>query len=616
MIQFLMWSTGQKFSSYKSFLGVLLAKGPDTCTLFLEVPDGLGAPVNRPYGQRIPHSPGDIMSKFESSTIEELQEALAAKTAEGIKFAEIDTPTDEDISTAEALAVELDELEAEIATREEAATKRSETAAALRTRFAVAEEVEADSEETVEAAPVVDEEDKKEAPEGDGPPDAEDKAEDPEEEDKKKKNTPPMKKAAAKVKTVAELAAKVERPEVPNTNSSAVSITAAADTVFAAGKQLDGFDQVGQALVGKMRGYGTPSGDGSHEDLKHQNVASFKLDFPKELTIDRNSDDMEVLTYAGNERRLEGNSLVASNGWCAPSETLYDLCAGETLDGILSIPEVNVARGGMKYTKGPDFSDIYSNVGFLQTEAQAISGTTKACFEVPCPSFTDVRLDAIGICIKAPILTNAAYPELVNRWISGSMIAHQHKVNASVLSRMDTLAGAAKVFVGLGTAANDTLTSLELFAEQTRERYRLGITSTLEVVLPFWVKGAIRADLANRQGQTVAEAITDVQMMAHFAARGLNVQWVYDWQPIGTAALDYPATFNALLYPAGTFIKGVSDVINLTSVYDAASLAVNLYTGLFFEQGLLVANMCWNATKVTIPICHAGRTGAANLTCA
>jgi hypothetical protein len=70
------------------------------------------------------------------------------------------------------------------------------------------------------------------------------------------------------------------------------------------------------------------------------------------------------------------------------------------------------------------------------------------------------------------------------------------------------------------------------------------------------------------------------------------------------------------MYPAGTFVKGTADVINLSTVYDAASLATNVYTGLFTEQGLLVAKQKFHADLVTLPICNAGRTGAANLTCA
>src|SRR5262245_15686938 len=199
--------------------------------------------------------------------------------------------------------------------------------------------------------------------------------------------------------TVAVLAKKTTRPVKPKPARSPVVITAAADVPdFATGSRIETLSSVGTALINRMRGFGTPSGDGLTENLHHYGVASFKLDFPPELVIDRHSDDMEVLTYASQESRLPGGSLTASGGWCAPSETLYDLCTGETTEGILSVPEVAVNRGGIKYTRGPDFSSIYTNVGFCQTEAQAIAGTAKTCYEVPCPSFTEVRLDACGLC--------------------------------------------------------------------------------------------------------------------------------------------------------------------------------------------------------------------------
>jgi hypothetical protein len=368
------------------------------------------------------------------------------------------------------------------------------------------------------------------------------------------------------------------------------------------------------AAINRMSGFQPPNGDGETEDLRKFGVASIKRPYPEELTIDRGSDDMEVLYRAMDESRLEGGSLTAAAGWCAPSETLYDLCAQETAEGILSIPEVNVKRGGIKYTTGPDFSAIYSGVGFLQTEAQAIAGNTKACYEVPCPSFTDVRLDAIGLCIKVPILLNSAYPEVTNRIMSGAMIAHQHKVNASVISRMVTLAGTANAVKDFGGTAQNTLANLELLADRLRQKYVLSMNQTMEVVLPFWIKAAIRSDLSLRTGTDV-QAITDQVINAHFAARKLKVQFVYDWQALTDYATTegYPATYQALIYPSGTFIKGTTDVINLSAVYDAASLAVNTYTGLFFEEGLLVAKMCNEAMLVTMAVCNAGKTGVANI---
>lgn len=546
--------------------------------------------------------------KINPKFIELDDEGLATYETEVREAAEAlvagENPTDKDIEEAASLIEHLNvEIAAEKTARVDAASSRAERLADLRSRLSA--EPEAEAEEIVEEEPEAEAEVEEEPVE--------------ETVEVVAEVEPEVEKVAAAAKTtttaVKKVAAAVKRPAKPALSSKPVTITAAADVPgFATGSGLDDLAQVGQTVINRLKSLPPPTGNGETEDLRTFGAASFRIDFPTELTLKASDDDMTVLTHARQESRLPGQALTASAGWCAPSETLYDLCASETTEGILSIPEVNVTRGGIKYTSGPDFSTIYSGVGFLQTEAQAISGTTKTCYEVPCPTFTDVRLDAIGLCIKVPILLNSAYPEVTQRIMSGALIAHQHKVNASVISRMVTAAGTANAVQDFGGTAQNTLAALELLADRLRQKYVLSFSQSMEVVLPFWVKGAIRSDLSLRTGVDVG-AVTDGMIQEHFSARALNVQFVYDWQPLVDYATTegYPATYQALIYPSGTFIKGTSDVINLSAVYDAASLVVNIYTGLFFEQGLLVAKMCNEAMLVTLPMCGAGRTGIANI---
>lgn len=542
------------------------------------------------------------MDEYKDLSLEALQALRDEKIAAFNALRKQDTFSAEEIEQGEALAEEIKAVKAAIKDREAEATALAERAAALQALSVEdEEETEEETEETDEAKA---EREAKEAEEAKAAEEAAAAAE---------TEAAAGKSVVAANRSVARVAAAVKRPVVPETKSP-LSIVASQDVPgFATGADLPDISTVAAAMVGRMQGFGTPTGDGTFEDLKHSGVAQFRLDFPEDLIIDRHTDDMEVLLRAAQESRLDGGSLTAAGGWCAPSETLYDFCGGETLEGILSLPEVQVKRGGIRYTRGPSYADLYTAAGFIQTEAQAIAGTTKPCFEVPCPTWQDVRLDAIGLCIKAPILTNAAYPELVQRWLSGAMVAHQHMENASVLSRMDTASGAARVYAGQGSTAQDTLTGLELMGDQMRQKYRLGFGQTLEVVAPYWIKGAIRSDLQLRNGQQI-DPVTDQQIMAHFATRGLRVSFVYDWQELTTTDLLYPKTFNVLMYPAGTFVKGVADVINLNAVYDAASLAVNTYTAMFFEHAILVAQMCYESQKITLPVCGAGKTGAANIT--
>jgi hypothetical protein len=543
-----------------------------------------------------------IVDEYKDLSVEEI---VALQNEKKERFAALqsqDTFSAEEIEEAEGLVTEIKALAAEIKDREAAAQALADRAAALK-------DVSFSSDEPVEDE-VTEEEEVEETDEEKAAREA---------EEAKAAEGEPKEEAASKsvaTRTVARVAARVARPVVPESKKR-LSIVASQDVPgFATGTSLEDIETVSKAVVNRMQGFGVPTGDGKSEDLKHSSVAQFRLDFDEDLIIDRHSDDMEVLLRAADESRLPQGSLTAAGGWCAPSETLYDFCGGETLEGILSVPEVQVKRGGIRYTRGPSYADLYTAAGFIQTEAQAIAGTTKPCFEVPCPTWQDVRLDAVGLCIKAPILTNAAYPELIQRWVSGAMVAHQHMVNASVLSRMDTASGAARVYAGIGTSAGDALDALELMGNQMRQKYRLAFNHTLEVVAPYWVKGVIRSDLSKRQGLSSSEQVTDQTINAHFANRGLRVSFVYDWQELTVTDLVYPSTYNVLMYPAGTFIKGVADVINLNAVYDAASLAVNIYTALFFEHAILVAQMCYESQKITLPVCNAGRVGAADLTCA
>lgn len=555
------------------------------------------------------------MDDIKSLSLEDLA-ALAVEKREALDalFAIEGTPTDEQVAEAEGLAEDIAALSAESDSRAEAAAARDEKFAALKGQFAD-KGADDEDEETEEERKAREAEEQAAADEeAAATAAAEDEA-----------------AAAGKDPVVASgkrPATKRPRPKAPVlADEKRVTITASADTGFATGAEID-LDGIGVALQNRVRGFARPSSAmrGADIPMQHYGVASIRTETPEELVIDKTKDHMAVLAAAAQESRLPNGSLTAAGGWCAPSETIYDLCEGETLEGLISVPEVTVRRGGINFTKGPQFADFYGvpwtdGAGFLQTEAQAIAGDTKDCFTIECPEFDEVRLDAVGLCIKVPILTETGYPELVRRITSGSLTAHQHRLSWEVIKRMVALSGAARDFTlaGKGATVTDSLEAFGLVADQRREQYRLALNSSMEVILPFWVKAMFKNDLARRSAVGV-ETVSDAQLTAHFTERHLAVQFVYNWQPLGAlvgAPVElYPASYQALMYPAGTFVVGKADVINLSAVYDAASLQENVYTGTFMEQGLLVANMCYDSNLITLPVCNAGRTGAQDLTCA
>lgn len=431
----------------------------------------------------------------------------------------------------------------------------------------------------------------------------------------------PVLVASAPVAPRAPLAARAARaarstPDVPEAAPQGAIITAAADiSGFAAGSTVQTLDDVVKMASSRFKGM--PRGRvGS--SLNKYGVASIQKPVDHAFDITPGADAFGIMMKAADETRLEGGSLVAAGGWCAPSETMYGLTAFETVSGILDLPTVNVNRGGFSFTKGPDFgADIFGNAdfGFTQTEAQAEAGTVKPFLDVECPPFEEIRLDAIGFGLKAGILTNHAWPELIRRYVEGGLVAHQHRVNSYKIQKVLGYLGAASNFAELGSFSGDVLSAVEIGVTSLRYKYRLGENATVEGFMPVWGKAALRADLATRNGVEMTN-VTDQQLDAHFATRGVRMQYVYDWvgQDMTGNELTLPSSLEFALYPAGTFVQGGDNIIQLDAIYDSTNIATNSYTVLFAEESILVANMFGNGRRFAVATNRDGRTGAANIT--
>lgn len=370
---------------------------------------------------------------------------------------------------------------------------------------------------------------------------------------------------------------------------------------------------------------------------RHGNVA-FRRNYPDNLRISAENNALTVLDYASQESRLPGGSLRASMakkvaagksltaavGWCAPSEVLYDLCALETIDGILDLPEVQASRGGFMIPEhgGPDFASIFEGIGdegdVILTEYQVENGAEKVCVEIPCPPFVDVRMDVAYMCITGSLLQNRGYPEIVTRFSQGAMVALAHKINESKIARIVAASGGPTTIptiVGSDDAVSQLLSAIELAIEDIKYRNRMARSATLEVVLPAWVIAPLRAALARRRGVAMFD-VSDTEILAAFATRKAVPRFVYDWQdafsglsggPGGASRLtEFPDTVQFLVYPAGTWVGMVRDVINLDTVYDNALLTTNQYTALFTEDGFNVLQMCVDSRLYQVGIDPAG----------
>lgn len=416
------------------------------------------------------------------------------------------------------------------------------------------------------------------------------------------------------------------------------SITAAADIPgIPAGSELSTTRALSEAAMSRGQAL-TRLGPDTRSTL---GVASIRRQ-SSDYTVD-GSNDVEVITAACDETQLDGGSLLAAgNGWCSPSEYLYEFCPQPQVYGLVDLPTVLAPRGGVRYPVWQDsngnelFPPPAADVGFHFTEEETKT-ETKPCMDIPCPVWNECRLDVDGICIKAGILQQRAFMESVDDWMNRLLVAHAHKINGWVLNKMVQLSTLVDIPAPVFHAADANgpqgfvdphgpgalqtfLSAIDNRAMHVRTKYWLGFETTLEMVAPYWLVGLLRADITKKVGiQEWAPTRTYIEQL--LAARNIRVQWVTDWQDAWYAAdpsliggndfnNTWPSTLEVLLYPAGTFYRASLDVITIENQYDSTLLSRNEQLKLFTEEGIQICTRCYESTRLRFHLCPNGLSGA------
>ena len=401
--------------------------------------------------------------------------------------------------------------------------------------------------------------------------------------------------------TVADLAGLTPEPQVTSYERPRYSTLVAAAGVpnYEAGSTLPTILDVAKAFEARSASHGVLSRGRAGQGPVMYPVAQLVRNYPDEFSVNGDETDYDKLLKVGSEARLPGGSLirsvemrqkqiqeehperdalVAAQGWCAPSETDYDICLQITTDGLFDAPEVQARRGGIRHNTGIEFDTIFgggncaSPTGFFDlTEAEVAAGTVKTCLEIPCPTFVDDRLGVTGLCLTGNILATRGYPEFTAAFTRGALAASAHQINREQIAEVVT--GSTAVTLAGAPWATDlsvvsqVMSAVEMAIVDIKYRLRMQRNATLEVVMPFWIGAQMRADWIRRNATGAgADALTlaDSAISAAFSARGARVQYVYDWQDAfatcaasGTPGADtpiqnLPTSLTFLVYPAGT----------------------------------------------------------------
>jgi len=521
--------------------------------------------------------------------------------------ADLTVVTDDDLNELEsALVAEFDRLHDEGSTDLVALTELAEQVEQVRAEQTVrAEAAEAAAEAVAALAervrPAVDDLD--ESDDTDDPADTEPVADTEPEPTVDAEPEPELVTAAAKPTrrpSASAVSRRTQRPAV-TAPSPSVTITAAADVPgYAAGAILD-LSGVAVAMHDRARSLG----------IRSQRVPVARIASP--LPADDFTDGTISRTLSVLDRVTNPSSLVAAGGWCTPSETLFDLFAVESADGLFDLPTIGVSRGGVQV---PDFLGFGDADGALWTwtedddvDALESDGPRKACVRIPCPDFTEYRLEAEGLCITHGNLTDRAYPELTSRFVQLAINGHLHRLSTAKLGQVVGDAVAVAADAAPSDTAGEILSAIDLQVADYKSQYAISNSAVLEAVFPAWTREAIRANLAMRAGVDML-AVSDAQITDWFAMRKVRPQFVFGYQRLFDAAPAeaWPSTLKFLLYTAGAYFAGDGGAIDLGVVRDSTLNAANDFTAAWTEQFYLVGRRGPQAREVEVLLNTTGVT--------
>lgn len=430
--------------------------------------------------------------------------------------------------------------------------------------------------------------------------------------------------------SLAETARHAPTPQVP---TQRLAITASVDIPgVARGEGLTSLAALADVTARKAKSMPVTSGQPSE-----QLVASIRNDFAHSVDDrSKRGEVKELIQFLTSPDKQA--ALVAGGGWCAPSETRYDFFNIACESGMIDLPTFGVTRGGIEFPVSPSLADALAggtafagfaatlsneSTPFLWTEADDIAAATgsptKPCIRVPCPDFDEEKLEAYGYCLTAGNLTDDAYPEATQNTLQLLMAAHAHIVNARLIALMLARSTSALPISGgavTDAAAPRIYNAVGMAATDYRARYGMCIEDVLEVVLPYWVRDVIQADLAWKAGVELGD-IPLSEVNRYFTARNIAVQWVNDWQVRGasqfgnaTPMAAWPTTADFLIYAAGTFVHGNGMSLNLGVIRDSVLNETNDHTAAWSEEAHLVARVGHESRRYTVGFNVNGSTSA------
>lgn len=371
---------------------------------------------------------------------------------------------------------------------------------------------------------------------------------------------------------------------------------------------FDSPEELASAMINQWNGYGNARVNDQSLSARFNTLDNYKYQVKGEM-----EHDARVIDEMLKEVQTSG-ALVASGGFCAPAEPVYDFFSISERSGMIQLPTVGASRGQLVYPVSPSYATIRGTaawaaaLGNQHTNAEDIAATTKPNFAVTCPTTTTCAVAAYTNILQFGNFAQRFYPEAVAHAISESMTFSAHKVNGILIG----LLVAASTAQGGGDTNGGGLVNvanlINFEATKYRDEFRMSPDASLELVAPAWVRNVLAADLVARDSTNSFENALG-RVSSFFAGFNINVQWVQDWQSLADADDNgWRTAADFILFAPGTFVRMDQGTLDLGIVRDSTLNATNdfqIFTE-SFEGICEVGHDAWLIDDVTI--CPRGAT--------
>jgi hypothetical protein len=349
-------------------------------------------------------------------------------------------------------------------------------------------------------------------------------------------------------------------------------------------------------------------------------VASARAKYPDARALSLR--DSEHETTEKIQGVVSPEAVVASGGLCAPVPVRYDIdvLGVDDTPVIDSLPGFGADRGGIRFYRPSTLASVsWTGIGTITAAQDAAGGTagTKTCMRIPCPSPTQVDIEATFRCLEVGNLMARTFPEQLAAFNDLLLIQWARHRETRVLDAMKT-GSTAVTAAAVAGAATTLLGHVVLAGAAMRNRHRLDPELRLRAVFPSWAVDLLITDLQRVYAPGDDRfTVTRGDVVAFLRSYGIEPTFYLDGatgdaQIFGAqsagALLTWPTSVKWFLFPEGTWIHLDGGELDLGIVRDSTLNSTNDYR-IFAEVFENVAMTGLESLYITSTVNPSGQAG-------